>query len=172
MSAAAAVRLKRTEFMDVEGLGERIREARHRSRQRTTDLASKAGISAQRWFQIESETYVNELPLETFRRMEAALGVDLGVRWGETATQRKGKPAPAATAPVAPPEGEWLTSRQAFELAKQLGFEGSWSTFSRKLNAGDPILQQWGLEPNKGLLINPKNAKSPDRWVRRLEMEA
>lgn len=61
------------------GLGDRIRKLREASPKSLTQLAAEAGISVPHWNRIENEK-VRELPLETLRGVEKALGVDLGVK--------------------------------------------------------------------------------------------
>jgi transcriptional regulator with XRE-family HTH domain len=63
---------------DFPGLGERIREYRLSSSKSITQLAAEAGISVPHWNRVENEK-VQELPLETLRGIERALGVELGV---------------------------------------------------------------------------------------------
>ncbi len=67
---------------DIPGLGERIkfyRVEKTRARIKTlTQLAADAGISVPHWNRIEKEM-VQELPVDTLRGIEKALGVDLGV---------------------------------------------------------------------------------------------
>lgn len=64
---------------DFPGLGERIKEYRLSSSKSLAQLAAEAGISVPHWNRIENEK-VQELPLETLRGIEKALGVDLGVK--------------------------------------------------------------------------------------------
>ncbi|NER25970.1 MAG: helix-turn-helix transcriptional regulator [Symploca sp. SIO1C2] len=63
---------------EVVGLGAKIREARIQSDEQLTQLAAKAGISTPYWNRIEREN-LKELPEDTLRGIEKALGVDFGV---------------------------------------------------------------------------------------------
>ncbi len=60
------------------GLGERIREVRLKVKRPLTQLAADAGISVPHWHRIENEK-IGDLPLETLKGIEKALGIDLGV---------------------------------------------------------------------------------------------
>ncbi len=62
------------------GLGERIRKFRKKSTKDLTALAAEAGISSTHWNRIENEK-VRELPVETLRGIERALGVSLGAEY-------------------------------------------------------------------------------------------
>ncbi len=61
------------------GLGERIKQLRLASKKPLAQLAADAGISVPHWNRIENER-VKDLPEETLRGIEQALGVDLGVQ--------------------------------------------------------------------------------------------
>ncbi|MBW4557116.1 MAG: helix-turn-helix domain-containing protein [Trichormus sp. ATA11-4-KO1] len=61
------------------GLGEKIRSLRKASPKTMTELAAEAGISANHWSRIEREK-VQDLPIETLRGIEKALGVGLGIQ--------------------------------------------------------------------------------------------
>ena len=65
---------------DFPGLGERIKECRLLSSKSITQLAAEAGISVPHWNRIENER-VQDLPLQTLKGIEKALGVDLGVNF-------------------------------------------------------------------------------------------
>lgn len=60
------------------GLGEKIKNLRKASRKTMTELAAEAGISTNHWSRIEREK-VQDLPIETLRGIEKALGAELGV---------------------------------------------------------------------------------------------
>lgn len=60
--------------IDVPELGQRIREARHRSSSTITQLAALADISVANWYAIEQER-VKVLPINTLKRIEQVLGV-------------------------------------------------------------------------------------------------
>jgi ribosome-binding protein aMBF1 (putative translation factor) len=72
-----AVKVVRTEELDIPGLGERIQTARKADGRSITCLAALADMSVQNWYRIEREQQA--LPLETLRLIEKALEVDFGV---------------------------------------------------------------------------------------------
>lgn len=65
--------------IDVPDLGQRIRDARHRSGRSITQLAYEADISVANWYAVEQER-IKVLPLTTLRRIEQVLGVDFEVK--------------------------------------------------------------------------------------------
>ena len=65
--------------IDVPELGQRIREARHKSGRTITQLAAEADISVANWYAIEQER-IKVLPLPTLRRIEQVLGIEFGVQ--------------------------------------------------------------------------------------------
>ncbi len=75
-SELAAMRV--TFSRDIPRLGERIKKARQGTEKSLTRLAADAGISVPHWHRIENEKVV-ELPVETLRRIEQALGISLGI---------------------------------------------------------------------------------------------
>lgn len=64
------------------GLGEKIRVLRKESSKSLTELAADAGISYIHWNRIENEK-VRELPIETLRGIEKALGTSLGAEYND-----------------------------------------------------------------------------------------
>lgn len=64
--------------INVPGLGQRIRDARHKTGRTITQLAAEADISVANWYAIEQER-VKVLPLTTLRRIEQVLKFDFGV---------------------------------------------------------------------------------------------
>ncbi|WP_230966784.1 MULTISPECIES: helix-turn-helix transcriptional regulator [Nostoc] len=65
--------------IDVPELGQRIRDARHKSGRTITQLAAEADISVANWYAIEQER-IKVLPLPTLRRIEQVLGIEFGVQ--------------------------------------------------------------------------------------------
>lgn len=64
--------------INVPDLGQRIRDARHKTGRTITQLAAEADISVANWYAIEQER-VKVLPLTTLRRIEQVLKFDFGV---------------------------------------------------------------------------------------------
>lgn len=63
----------------VPGLGEKIKEARLTDRRSLAEICRQIPMSAVNWYKIESEE-TKALPIETLRRIEEVLNIDLGVR--------------------------------------------------------------------------------------------
>lgn len=63
----------------VPGLGEKIKEARLTDRRSLAEICRQIPMSAVNWYKIESEE-TKALPIETLRRIEEVLKIDLGVR--------------------------------------------------------------------------------------------
>ncbi|MDJ0579046.1 helix-turn-helix transcriptional regulator [Crocosphaera sp.] len=76
--ATAAMKVRKTIETEVPNLGERIKKARKNNSTPLTALAAKAGMTTANWYAIEAED-MKALPLETLRRIEGVLGIDLGV---------------------------------------------------------------------------------------------
>ena len=79
MVLATKVKVKRIIEIEVQGLGEKIQQARKASGETVESLAQKAGISRPYWYDVEKEKLRDGLPEETLRNIEKALGQDLGV---------------------------------------------------------------------------------------------
>jgi transcriptional regulator with XRE-family HTH domain len=65
------------------GLGDRIRAARKISDKGVTALAAEAGISRTYWYELENERLHHAASEAVIRKVEAALGADLGVDFGD-----------------------------------------------------------------------------------------
>ncbi|MBD2535949.1 helix-turn-helix transcriptional regulator [Nostoc flagelliforme FACHB-838] len=63
---------------DVPDLGERIWRARKLDKRPLTEIAATAGMSLQNWYSIEKGE-IKVLPESTLRKIETALGINLGV---------------------------------------------------------------------------------------------
>lgn len=82
MLTAPLMEVEKRETKQFPGLGEKIKQARIRHSDSVTKLAANAGISAAYWYQVEKEE-VKSLPLERVRKIEAALGENLGVSFDD-----------------------------------------------------------------------------------------
>ncbi|NJN23221.1 MAG: transcriptional regulator [Acaryochloridaceae cyanobacterium RL_2_7] len=70
----------RTRSIEVEGLGQAIKEARLRDQRPLTKICLLVDMTTANWYRIEAEK--NEsLPEDTLRKIEAILGVDFGVQF-------------------------------------------------------------------------------------------
>ena len=63
--------------LEFPGIGDLIKDARSRSGMPLTQLAASAQISVAHWNRIENERV--DVPFKTLKRIELALGCDLGV---------------------------------------------------------------------------------------------
>ena len=77
----AIVKVRRTQDLEVSGLGKKIEEARKADNRSLETLASAAGMSRVYWYDIEKERVRDALPEETLRRIEQVLGVSFGVNF-------------------------------------------------------------------------------------------
>ncbi|BDA76153.1 transcriptional regulator (plasmid) [Calothrix sp. PCC 7716] len=69
--------------IDVPGLGERIKIAREASNRPVTKLCKEVGISRNYWYQLEAEAVLGGVAIDTLRKIESVLGIDLGVQFDE-----------------------------------------------------------------------------------------
>lgn len=60
------------------GLGAKIKEARESDRRSLAEICRQMPMSPMNWYKIEAEE-TKSLPIETLRRIEEVLGVDLGI---------------------------------------------------------------------------------------------
>ena len=65
-------------IIEIEGLGDRIRNARKLDRRSLLDICKEIDMTSANWYKIEKEE-VKLLPLETLRKIEAVLKTDLEI---------------------------------------------------------------------------------------------
>jgi len=75
------MKIRRCVDFEAKGIGLKIKEARKVSNRSVESLATEADISRPYWYDIEAERVRDALPEETLRRIEGALGIDLGVNF-------------------------------------------------------------------------------------------
>lgn len=80
--AKTLMKVRRVTDVDAPGLGGKIRDVRKADPRSLTDLAADAGMTTANWYAIENEE-IKALPLETLRRIEEVLGIDLGVKFDD-----------------------------------------------------------------------------------------
>jgi transcriptional regulator with XRE-family HTH domain len=68
---------------DFPGLGKRIRRARQLDIRPLSQICRECGVSRSYWYQLEGEDLRASATEEIIRRIEQALGVDLGVNFKE-----------------------------------------------------------------------------------------
>ncbi len=78
------VQVKRVieEVADFPELGQRIKRAREADTRSLSRICKDAGMSRSYWYQLESEDLRAPATEEIIRKIEAVLGVDLGVQFG------------------------------------------------------------------------------------------
>lgn len=69
--------------VDVENIGQRIKQARLASDKSVEKICGDVGISRTYWYAIENEKVSGSLSIEKLRKIEQALGVDLGVNFND-----------------------------------------------------------------------------------------
>jgi transcriptional regulator with XRE-family HTH domain len=65
-------------IIKLEGLGDRIRTARKLDRRSLLEICKEINITSAAWYNIENEK-VKVLPLETLKKIESVLKVDIGI---------------------------------------------------------------------------------------------
>lgn len=80
---ATKMRIRQIREVEVPGLGERIKQARLASNKSLEALCDEVGVSRTYWYDVEKETLKGTLSIENLRKIEQALGVDLGVKFDD-----------------------------------------------------------------------------------------
>lgn len=75
------MKVVRKTVLEVPGLGQRIKQAREADPRSLKALAESAGMTPMNWYRIEAEE--QELPEDTLRKIEQALGIDCGVKFND-----------------------------------------------------------------------------------------
>jgi transcriptional regulator with XRE-family HTH domain len=78
---SAIMRIRQVKEIEIEGLGDRIKQARLDSRKSLEQICDEVGVSRTYWYDIEKETLKGALSIENLRKIEEALGVDLDVKF-------------------------------------------------------------------------------------------
>jgi transcriptional regulator with XRE-family HTH domain len=83
MDTLLPVQIKRSIVIvrEFPGMGERIKKAREGDKRSLTSICKEAGISRSYWHQIENEDLRAPATEEIMRKIEAVLGVDLGINF-------------------------------------------------------------------------------------------
>jgi transcriptional regulator with XRE-family HTH domain len=79
------MRVRQIREVEIDGLGERIKQARLAVAQSKSleQVCNEVGVSRTYWYDIEKETLKGALSIENLRKIERSLGIDLGVRFEE-----------------------------------------------------------------------------------------
>ncbi len=68
-------------IQDFPGLGKLIKQVREKDERSLAQICREAGISRAYWYQLEAEDLRAPATEEIIRKIEAVLGVDLGVKF-------------------------------------------------------------------------------------------
>lgn len=79
---SGAIRVRKVIDIEVPGLGARIKQARELDSRSLIQICADAGMTPANWYKVEKEE-AKVLPIETLRKIEAVLGVDLGVKFDD-----------------------------------------------------------------------------------------
>jgi transcriptional regulator with XRE-family HTH domain len=77
------MRIRQIREIEVEGLGQRIKQVRLSSSKSLEQICNEVKVSRTYWYDIEKETLKGALSVEKLRKIEEVLGVDFGVRLEE-----------------------------------------------------------------------------------------
>lgn len=73
------MKITKTLELEIPDLGKKINKARKESRIPLTEICEQVGMSPMNWYRIEKEQ--QSLPIDTLRRIEKVLNVDLQVNF-------------------------------------------------------------------------------------------
>lgn len=76
---ANKMRIRQVKEIEIEGLGERIKQARLGFNKSLEQICDEVGVSRTYWYDVEKETLKGALSIENLRKIEEVLGVDFGV---------------------------------------------------------------------------------------------
>ncbi len=80
---SAKMRIRQVKEVEIEGLGERIKQARLNSIKSLEQICDEVGLSRTYWYDIEKETLKGALSIENLHKIEEVLGVSFGVNLEE-----------------------------------------------------------------------------------------
>ena len=82
---ATKMRVRQVREVEIDGLGERIKQARLAIAQSKSleQVCDEVGVSRTYWYDIEKETLKGALSIENLRKIEQSLGIDLEVKFEE-----------------------------------------------------------------------------------------
>ena len=76
------MKVRRVTEIEIPGLGEKIKRAREQDPRSLVDICQIVGMTTSNWYRIEKEI-TKYLPIETLKKIEEVLNVDLGVSFDE-----------------------------------------------------------------------------------------
>jgi transcriptional regulator with XRE-family HTH domain len=75
------MRIRQVKEVDIEGLGDRIKQARLNAKKSLEQICDEVGVSRTYWYDIEKETLKGALSIDNLRKIEDVLGVEFGVEF-------------------------------------------------------------------------------------------
>lgn len=79
----AKMRIRLIKEVEVEGLGDIIKQARLDSRKSVEQICSEIGVSRTYWYDIEKETLRGTLSFENFQKIQQVLNLDLKISFDD-----------------------------------------------------------------------------------------
>lgn len=77
------MRIRLIKEIEVEGLGEKIKEARLDSRKSLEQICAEVGLSRTYWYDIEKETVRGTLSFENLQKIQEVLNLDLEINFDD-----------------------------------------------------------------------------------------
>lgn len=78
---SAIMRIRQVKEVDIEGLGDRIKQARLNAKKSLEQICDEVGVSRTYWYDIEKETLKGALSIDNLRKIEQVLGIEFGVEF-------------------------------------------------------------------------------------------
>jgi transcriptional regulator with XRE-family HTH domain len=75
------MRIRQVKEVDIEGLGDRIKQARLNAKKSLEQICDEVGVSRTYWYDIEKETLKGALSIDNLRKIEQVLGIEFGVEF-------------------------------------------------------------------------------------------
>ena len=77
------MRIRQIKEIEVQGLGEKLKEARKASKKSLEQICAEVGVSKTYWYDLEKERIKGCLSLENLKLIEKALAVDFEVGFND-----------------------------------------------------------------------------------------
>lgn len=77
------MRIRQIKEVEVDQLGKRIKQLRLSQTKSLEQICDEVGLSRTYWYDLEKETLKGTLSVENLRKIEQALGANLGVKFGD-----------------------------------------------------------------------------------------
>lgn len=78
---ATKMRIRKINEIEVNNLGEKIKQARLNSDKSLEQICAEVGVSRTYWYDLEKETLKGTLSFDNLEKIESVLKVDLGVNF-------------------------------------------------------------------------------------------